>query len=138
MAGKVVKMEIGTVYQKIANGSYYFRYQINGQRKAVSLKTKNQKEAIIKAKELTPVVKATTTDVISAHVKQARGLATQKKTLSLNNIWEVYSNHPDRATPATVHEQHSYKSTFTEFLVLHKNLFCGIITTAFLSSSDST
>ena len=39
MAGKVVKLEIGTVYQKVANGSYYFRYQLNGQRKAVSLKT---------------------------------------------------------------------------------------------------
>jgi integrase len=116
MAGKVVKMEIGTVYQKIVNGSYYFRYQINGQRKAVSLKTKNQKEAIKKAKDMIPIVKATTTDVISAHVKQARGLATKKKVLPLDNAWEVYSNHPERATPATVHEQNSYKSTFTEFL----------------------
>jgi hypothetical protein len=43
MAGKVIKLEIGTVYQKTSNGAYYFRYQINGQRKAVSLKTKNQK-----------------------------------------------------------------------------------------------
>lgn len=46
MAGKVVKLEIGTIYQKTVNGNYYFRYQINGQRKAVSLKTKNQKEAV--------------------------------------------------------------------------------------------
>lgn len=83
MAGKVVKLEIGTVYKKSANGSYYFRYQINGQRKAVSLKTKNQKEAISKAQELIPIVKATTSDVISAHVKQARGLATSTKSLPL-------------------------------------------------------
>jgi len=115
MAGKVVKLEIGTVYQKTANGCYYFRYQINGQRKAVSLQTKNQKEAIKKAKDIIPIVKATTTDVISAHVKQARGLAARKKTLLLADIWEVYSKHPERATPATVHEQNSYRSTFKEF-----------------------
>ena len=35
MAGKVVKLEIGTVYQKTEKGCYYFRYQINGQCKAV-------------------------------------------------------------------------------------------------------
>ena len=64
MAGKVVKLEIGTVYQKVANGSYYFRYQLNGQRKAVSSKNKNQKEAVKKAQELIPVVKSTTTPVI--------------------------------------------------------------------------
>ncbi len=115
MAGKVVKMEIGTVYQKTVNGNYYFRFQINGQRKAVSLKTKNQKAAVKKARDMIPIVKATTTDVISAHVKQARGLTIIKKSLTLTNIWEVYSKHPERATPATVHEQNSYRSTFNEF-----------------------
>ncbi len=102
MAGKVLKLEIGTVYRKVANGSYYFRYQINGQRKAVSLKTKNQKEAIKKAQALIPVLKSTTTEMISAHVKHARGLAKRKKSLALNSAWEIYSKHPDRATPATV------------------------------------
>ena len=33
MAGKVTKLEIRTVYQKNSNGAYYFRYQVNGQRK---------------------------------------------------------------------------------------------------------
>lgn len=116
MAKKVIKLEIGTVYKKTASGSYYFRYQINGQRKAVSLETKNLKEAISKAQELIPVVKATTTDVISAHVKQARGLIKQKKSLPLANVWEVYSHHPERATPATVAEQIAYRTTFSEFL----------------------
>ena len=37
MAGKVIKLETGTVYQKTINGSYYFRYQVNGRRKAVSI-----------------------------------------------------------------------------------------------------
>ena len=121
MAGKVIKLEIGTVYQKVANGSYYFRYQINKQRKAVSLKTKKQKEAINKAKKLIPVVNATSTDVISAHVKQARGLATSTKSLSLTNAWEVYSHHPERATPATVSEQNSYRATFNEFIKFTDN-----------------
>ncbi|MCK4982073.1 MAG: hypothetical protein KAS17_04065 [Victivallaceae bacterium] len=66
MAGKVVKLEIGTVYQKTANGCYYFRYQINGQRKAVSLQTKNQKEAIKKAKDMIPIVKATTNESLGS------------------------------------------------------------------------
>jgi integrase len=116
MTGKVVKLDIGTVYQKTANGTYYFRYQINGQRKAVSLKTKNQKEAIKKAQELVPILKSTTTEMISVHVKHARGLIKLKKSLPLANAWEVYSNHPDRATPATVAEQIAYRTTLTEFI----------------------
>ena len=39
----------------------------------------------------------------------------------LNNIWEVYSHHPERATPATVHEQHSYRATLNEFLTFVDN-----------------
>jgi len=45
MAEKVIKLETGTIYKKTNSGVYFFRYQINGQRKAVSLKTKNQEEA---------------------------------------------------------------------------------------------
>jgi integrase len=116
MAGKVTKLEIGTVYQKTAKGNYYFRYQVNGQRKAVSLKTKNHKEAITKAKEMIPLLKATTEEVISVHLKQARGFTKKKKELSLVNAWEVYSAHPERAFPATVSEKNAYKSTFEEFL----------------------
>ncbi len=116
MAEKTIKLDIGTIYKKNSKGSYYFRYQINGQRKAVSLKTKNQKEAIAKAGELLPVVKATTTEVISAHVKHARDLAAKKKTLMLSNVWDIYSQHPDRATPSTVSEQNAYKSTLNEFI----------------------
>jgi integrase len=121
MAGKLVKLDIGTVYQKIAKGTYYFRYQVKGQRKAVSLKTKNQKEAVAKAQELIPVVKSTTTEMISAHIKYARGLVVKKKSLPLVNIWEVYSTHPERATPSTVHEQKFYQSTLNEFLKFVNN-----------------
>ena len=116
MAGKVTKLEIGTVYKKNTNGTYYFRYQVNGQRKAISLKTKNQKEALKKAQELVPVVKSTTTEMISAHVKHARGLAKHNKSLPLENVWEVYSKHPEKATPTTIAEEHSYRATLNEFV----------------------
>ena len=121
MAGKVIKLEIGTVYQKTVNGTYYFRYQTNGKRKAVSLKTKNQKEAVKKTKELIPIIKAPNTEVISAHIKHAKGMVSKQKQLKLQDIWETYSNHPERATPATVAEQLAYKATLNEFINFVKN-----------------
>ena len=70
MSSKVIKLEIGTVYQKTKNGNYYFRYQVKGQRKAVSLKTKNRQKALNKAQALIPILKASSTEVISAHVQR--------------------------------------------------------------------
>jgi integrase len=115
MAKNKIKLDIGTIYQKEEKGIYYFRYQVNGQRKAVSLKTKNQKDAIKKAESYVPTIKATSHEVISAHVKEARRLTDRKKLLLLSDAWDTYSKHPDRATPATVHEQKSYKATLQEF-----------------------
>jgi integrase len=116
MADKKIKLEIGTIYKKTPNGSYYFRYQIKGQRQAVSLKTKNIKEAEAKAQELIPVIKGTTTEIISAHVKRARSLVKRIKTLTLGAAWETYAKHSERAMPATVAEESSYQSTFEEFV----------------------
>ena len=39
-----IKLSTGTVYQTAKGGNYYFRYQVNGERKCVSLKTANQTE----------------------------------------------------------------------------------------------
>ena len=36
MAIQKIKLKIGTVYQKEPNGIYYFRYQVNKERKCVS------------------------------------------------------------------------------------------------------
>ena len=104
MEGKSIKLGTGTVYKKTATGVYFYRYQINGKRKAVSLKTKNQDEAVLEAKKLVPVVNGTTLEVISAHVQHARGLTSARKSLPLNLAWDKYSRHPDRAVPATVSE----------------------------------
>ena len=72
-----IKLETGTVYQTSKGGIYYFRYQVKGERKCVSLKTANQEEAIRKAKALLPTVQATNIEVIATHVKVARKLAAQ-------------------------------------------------------------
>ena len=111
-----IKLEKGTVYQTGRGGTYYFRYQVNGERKCVSLKTANQEEAIRRAKDLLPTVQASNLEVIATHVKVARRLAAQKKSLPLGRIWEIYAAHPMRALPATVREQLCYKATLAEFL----------------------
>ena len=79
-----IKLETGTVYQTSKGGNYYFRYQINGERKCVSLKTANQEEAVRKARELLPTVQATNLEVIATHVKVARKLATQTRSLPVS------------------------------------------------------
>ena len=61
-------------------------------------------------------MKASSTEVISAHIKQAKGLAAKQKALKLVNIWEVYSKHPDRATPSTVAEELGYEANLSEFI----------------------
>ena len=111
-----IKLETGTVYQTSKGGNYYFRYQINGERKCVSLKTANQEEALRKAKALLPTVQATSVEVIASHVKVARKLAAKIKALPLSQVWEVYSQHPQRAVPATVREELLYKSTLEDFI----------------------
>jgi hypothetical protein len=58
----------------------------------------------------------------------------------LAKIWEVYSNHPDRATPATVAEQIAYKTTLTEFLrfVDKDSLFINDITPEIIENSSAS
>ena len=116
MALQKIKLKIGTVYQKEPNGIYYFRYQVNGARKAISLKTRNKQQALKEAEKYVPLLQATSSEVIAAHVQHARNLATPEKNLLLYQAWEEYEKSPDRATPATVSEALAYKSTFAEFV----------------------
>ena len=126
MAKKSIKLDIGTVYQKKENGTYYFRYQVNGQRKAISLQTKKSKEAVAKANELIPIVKSDSTEVISAHVQYAKGLRDRVRQLELFLAWDVYAKSPDRAMPATVSEQGAYKSTWLEYVAFVDDAQVGI------------
>lgn len=111
MAVQKVKLKIGTVYQKEDGGIYYFRYQVNGARKAVSLKTRNKQDALKEAERLIPILQATSSEVIAAHVQQARNMERQKRTLLLTQAWDAYAQSPDRAIPDTVHETLSHSIT---------------------------
>lgn len=116
MAGRTVKLQRGTIYQKRENGTYYFR--IPAQRAAQGgqpEKTKNLEAARKEVDRLLPMLGASSLDVVSAHVAQAKfGLC--RRSLSLCDAWEVYSAHPEKATPATVSEQQAYEITWREFL----------------------
>ena len=116
MAVQKIKLKIGTVYQKEEGGIYYFRYQVNGARKAISLKTRNKQEAIKEAERLLPLLQATSSEIIAAHVRQARNMEKQQKNLRLSQAWEFYAKSPERATPDTVSEALAYQSTFREFV----------------------
>ena len=63
-----------------------------------------------------PLLRASSTEVISAHVKHAKGLVSKQKQLALKDAWEIYSQHPERATPATVAEQIGYRTSFNELI----------------------
>lgn len=99
MAINSIKLSKGTIYQKKENGNYYYRYQVNGQRKAVSLETKNQKTARKKAEEMIPLIAASSSEVIAAHIQSAKGLKRKQERLMLTEMWDVYAKHPDRARP---------------------------------------
>jgi len=111
-----MKLEFGSIRQKIPGGPFYYRYQINGQRKEVPLRTSNREEAERKARELVPVTRAKSIEVVAAHVEEAKGFARKALELPLSEAWTKYSTHPDRAMPHTVSEQQSYHNTFLEFI----------------------
>ena len=111
------KLDVGRVFQQKAGGNFYYRYQIDGMRKCVSLDTQDLDEAIKYVKtKLMPVVMATDVDVVAAHVAMAKKMQNQAQRLFLSDAWETYSTHPNRANPATKAEQQSYEATFRAFV----------------------
>ena len=62
MALQKIKLKIGTVYQKEPNGIYYFRYQVNGARKAISLKNRNKQQALKEAEKYVQLLQTTSSD----------------------------------------------------------------------------
>ena len=55
-------------------------------------------------------------EVVSAHVAHARNLIKPANLLLLTEAWNVYSKHPNRATPATVNERLAYEANLRDFL----------------------
>jgi len=115
-----IKLEKGSVYQKEAGSNYFFRYQINGQRQAVSLHTKNKEEALVKAQKMIQLVAAPSIDVVAAHVKHARGWTHKLERLELKRVWKVYEAHPDRARPKSRKVWNTYKAHIGGIPVLAK------------------
>ena len=111
-----VKLAAGSIRRRGVNGCFAYRCQVNGRRTEISLQTKDYHEALKKVADLVPITQARTAEVVAAHVSEARGFARQATDLALVDSWDVYSRHPDRATPHTVHEQLSYKSSYLEFV----------------------
>ena len=116
MAGKNVKMSSGTIYRTSEKGNYYFRYQINGKRKSISLGTRRIDEAKRKAEEIINVVSAPSVEVVAAHVKLAKGWSGNHPRLEIDKAWEVYSNHPDRARPTSQKIWNLYRIYFEKFV----------------------
>ena len=116
MAVKSVRLTVGSIFPKGPGKIYFYRYQVDGHRKTVSLQTANRAEALRKAEEFIPIIKATSAEIVAAHVQQAKGFATAKRDLPLSGVWDYYSIHPDRANPATIHEQLQYKTSLMEFI----------------------
>ena len=110
------KLPLGTIYQARKGGNYYLRYMIRGRRKNVCLKTDDYDEAMKEYKRLLPTLQADTLEVVAAHVKVARQLGAQEKSIRLADVWEKYSVHPNRATPATQAEQINYHASWDEFV----------------------
>lgn len=79
-----MKLEFSSIRQKKAGGPYYYRYQLNGQRKEIPLQTDNKEEAEKKAKALVPITQAKSIEVVAAHVSQARGFEMQTQKLLLS------------------------------------------------------
>ncbi|MCR4573337.1 MAG: hypothetical protein K5787_06180 [Lentisphaeria bacterium] len=109
------KMQVGTIYQVKAGGTFYLRYQINGSRKNVNLKTADYEEAVKNYQKILPTLTATDVELVAAQVKVARDMAGRTLSLCLADAWERYSESPDRAMPATVSEQQAYEATFRDF-----------------------
>ena len=107
---------LGGLHKKKQSKNWYYRCTING--KVIDLSTGtddiDEAEKIARAKFL-PMTQTTQEEVLAGHVAAARKMQSQCEKLFLDNAWDVYSKHPERAMPATVSEQEAYHSTFDEF-----------------------
>ena len=87
----------GSIY--LVNGIYKLRYMVKGQRKQVSLETRNKKEAQRKAEKiLSPaVVDAKTKAEVVLHIAEAKKIIS-KNRVEISSMWDTYlasSTRPD-------------------------------------------
>ena len=116
MSTQSLRLKVGSIYTKGPGKIYYFRYQVEGHRKTISLQTTSRTEALKKAQEFQPVIQSSSMDVIAAHVSYAKGLLEAQQNMLLADVWHFYEHHPDRATPATVSTWNQYETNLREFV----------------------
>ena len=56
MASKTIRLSTGSIFPKGPGKIYFYRYQVDGHRKTVSLQTANRAEALRKAEEFIPII----------------------------------------------------------------------------------
>jgi len=113
---KSLRLAVGSIFPKGPGKVYFYRYQVDGRRKTVSLQTVNRVEALKKAQALVPIVKASTPEIVAAHVEYAKGFREVERNLCVSDIWDYYSRHPERAIPATINEKLQYQASLQEFI----------------------
>ena len=113
---KSLRLAVGSIFPKGPGKVYFYRYQVDGRRKTVSLQTANRAEALKKAQALVPIVKASTPEIVAAHVEYAKGFREVERNLCVSDIWDYYSRHPERAIPATINEKLQYQASLQEFI----------------------
>ena len=115
------KLEIGGLHRKANNSNWYYRFTVNGHTKEISTHTDDIDEAEKFARKYMPMLQATTEEVLAGYVAAARKHKRLNTKLFLDNAWDVYSQHEDRAIPETVAERIAYKTTFDEFCMIVDN-----------------
>ena len=62
MASKTIRLSTGSIFPKGPGKIYFYRYQVDGHLKTVSLQTANRAEALRKAEEFIPIIKGAVAD----------------------------------------------------------------------------
>ena len=116
----------GKLRQRTRNGNYSYRLSLsNGTRKEFSLKTRNYEDAVREASELDSIWFAPVQEVVLAQMNAMKGLASPELDASFDEAWDIYTMHPNRATPHTVEEQIGYRRTFREFASFASGITTG-------------
>ena len=95
---KSFRLAVGSIFSKGPGKIYFYRYQLDGRRKTVSLQTANRAEALKKAQSLIPIVKASTPEIVAAHVEYAKGFKEAERNLCVADIWDYYGSSTVCAT----------------------------------------
>ena len=87
---KSLRLAVGAIFPKGPGKIYFYRYQVDGRRKTVSLQTANRAEALKKAQHIVPQV---------VPKKQFTGMASERIDVRVLHVvftfdsltWECYS-----------------------------------------------